>query len=100
LHPGSIPGRASNRSILTRLYRARNGASLFPMLLEAILAVSAIIVVLAILLLVADRVERRRRARWWRHYLHEGGLVGSLVRRWNGTKRLTYRPDTGSADDA
>ncbi|GGB15317.1 hypothetical protein GCM10011380_00950 [Sphingomonas metalli] len=63
------------------------------MVIEAILAGLLVIAALLATLAAAARFERRRRARWWRWYFHEGGLVRELMRRWNGPKRLTWRPE-------
>ncbi|MDP1026505.1 hypothetical protein Q5H91_04715 [Sphingomonas sp. KR1UV-12] len=62
------------------------------MLIEAIVLGVAILALLAAALLWGERIERRRRARWWHDYFHGGGLARALIRRWNGTRRLTYRP--------
>jgi len=63
------------------------------MLIEAAVCVVAIAVLLAAALFWMERAERHRRSRWWREYFHDGGLIRVLMRRWNGPKRLTYRPE-------
>ncbi|MFS0770879.1 hypothetical protein [Sphingomonas sp. 1P08PE] len=63
------------------------------MLIEAAVCVVAIAVLLVAVLFWMERAERRRRSRWWREYFHNGGLVGVLMRRWTGPKRLTDRPE-------
>ncbi|HEX8413035.1 MAG TPA: hypothetical protein VF637_04005 [Sphingomicrobium sp.] len=42
---------------------------------------------------IMDRRSRRRTAKAWRSYFHEGGLIRTLLSRWSGPARLTDRRD-------
>jgi hypothetical protein len=55
--------------------------------------VALTLVAYAGLVVLVVRRERRRRARAWHAYLHGGGLIADLVKRWKGPRRLIDRRD-------